>query len=114
MKKYSQHINHQHIAKLLSSSTDQLDDSVLSALRQAHTVALDKQRVAEPVFSLSTIGHRAHHLMPHSTHQWIATSIILAAILIGAIGYWQDAQMPVDMEILTDDLPIEVFVDQHE
>ncbi|MEI7455544.1 MAG: DUF3619 family protein [Nitrosomonadales bacterium] len=114
MKKYSPHLNQQHIIRLLNSSTDQLDDSVLSALREARTVALEKQRVAEPVFSLSAIGHRAHHLMPHSTHQWVATTIILAAILIGAIGYWQDTPMPLDMEILTDDLPIEVFVDQHE
>ncbi|ADL56519.1 DUF3619 family protein [Gallionella capsiferriformans] len=114
MKKQSQHMNHQHIANLLNSSADQLDDSVLSALRQARTVALEKQRIAEPVFSLSTIGHRAHHLMPHSPHQWVAMTIILAAILVGAIGYWQDTQIPVDMEILTDDLPIEVFVDQHE
>lgn len=112
MKKYSQHIDHQHIAKLLTQSTEQLDQDIVSALRQARTVALQKQRIHEPAFSLSAIGHRA--LMPHTTSQWVATAILLAAIIVGAIGYWQNAQIPVDIEILTDDLPIEVFVDQHE
>ncbi len=112
MKKYSQHINHQHIAKLLTHGTEQLDQDIVSALRQARTVALQKQRIHEPVFSLSAIGHRAH--IPHTTSQWVATGILLAAIIVGAIGYWQNTQVPVDLEILTDDLPIEVFVDQHE
>ncbi|MFA6970233.1 MAG: DUF3619 family protein [Gallionella sp.] len=114
MKKYSQHINHQHIARLLTRSTEQLDEDIVSALRQARTVALQKQRIHEPVFSLSAIGHRAHHLMPHSPHQWLAATILLAAIVVGAIGYWQNAQVPVDIEILTDDMPIDVFVDKHE
>lgn len=112
MKKYSQHLNHPQIAKLLTCSTDQLDDNVVSALRQARSDALQKQRLHAPVFSLSTVGHRA--LMPHTTSQWIATTILFAAIAVGAIGYWQNSQVPVDIEILTDDLPIEVFVDQHE
>ncbi len=112
MKKYSQHINHQHIARLLTHSTEQLDGNVVSALQQARAVALQRQRVHAPAFSLSAIGHHAH--MPHTPSQWVATAILLAAIAVGAIGYWQNAQVPVDIEILTDDLPIEVFVDQHE
>ncbi|MDO8208413.1 MAG: DUF3619 family protein [Gallionella sp.] len=112
MKKYSQHINHQHIARLLTHSTEHLDGSIVSSLQQARAVALQKQRVHEPVFSLNAIGHRAH--MPHTTNQWVAATILLAAIVVGAIGYWQNTQIPVDIEILTDDLPIEVFVDQHE
>ena len=114
MKKYSQHINHQHIAKLLTHGAEQLDGSVVSALRQARTVALQKQRIHEPVFSLSAIGHRAHHLMPHSTHQWVATAILIAAVVVGMAGYWQNAHdhQNLDIEILTSDLPIEVFVDK--
>ena len=110
MKKHS--LNHQHIARLLTRSTEQLDDQIVSALSQARTVALQKQRVHEPVFSLSAVGHRAHGLMPHSTHQWVAVTILLAAIVVGVAGYWQNTQVPQDIDILTDDLPIEVFVDQ--
>lgn len=107
-------VNHQRIAKLLTHSTDQLDEKIVSALRCARAVALQKQRVHEPVFSLSTIGHRAHNLLPHSTQQWVATTILLVAIIVGAVGYWKNSQVPVDLAILTGDMPLEVFVDQHE
>jgi hypothetical protein len=107
-----QHIDHQNIARLLTQSTERLDDNVLSALRQAREAALERQRVREPVFSFSAIGHHAH--MPHTPSQWVATAILLAAIIVGAFGYWQNSQTPEDLDILTDDLPIEAFVDQHE
>lgn len=110
MKK--QHLNHQRIAELLTRGTDQMDNDILSALQQARAVALQKQRMRQPVFSLSTIGHHAH--MPHTPQQWVATAILLVAFLAGAFGYWQHSQVPVDLDILTDDMPIEVFVDQHE
>ena len=105
-------INHQQVADLLTQSSRQLDEHITTSLRDARTLALQKQRVAEPVFSLSAIGHRAHHLVPHTTHQRVALAILLAAV-IGVAGYWQNAQTPQDdIDILTDELPIEVFVDQ--
>ncbi len=104
--------HHQQIAKLLSRSTEQLDQTVVSALRQARTVALQKQRIHEPVFSLSTIGHRAHNLIPHSAQQWLAATIVLAAIVFGMATYWQQDHQNPDLEILTGDLPIDVFVDK--
>ncbi len=105
-------IDHQQIARLLTQSSEQLDEQVLSGLKQARTLALSKQRTTVPVFSLSTVGHRA--LMPHTTSQWVAVAILFALIVIGAAGYWQDTQIPQDIDILTDELPIELFVDQHE
>ena len=113
-KTFQQRIDHREIAGLLSRSADQLDDSVVSALRQARSVALQKQRVHEPVFSLNAIGHRAHNLMPHSAHQWVAATIVLAAIVFGMANYWQNGQdrQNLDIAILTDDLPIDVFVDK--
>jgi hypothetical protein len=112
MKKYTQHINHAHVAELLTRSSEQLDDEIVAALREARTVALQKQRVHAPVFSLSTVGHRAHHLIPHTTHQWVATAILAIALIAGGVAdYLQQTQVPLDLEILTDDLPMEVFVD---
>lgn len=111
MKKYTQHVDHAHIVKLLSRSTEQLDDEIVAALREARMVALQKQRVHAPVFSLSAAGHRSHHLMPHSTHQWVATAILAITIIVGVAGYLQQTEVPLDIDILTDDLPMEVFVD---
>jgi hypothetical protein len=106
------HIDPLHITRLLTRGTEQLDPQILSSLSRARALALQKQLRRAPVFSLSTIGHRTH--LPHTPQQWVATVLLLAAIVIGAIGYWQTSQVPVDLEILTDDLPIEVFIDQHE
>ena len=106
--------NHQHIATLLSRSAEQLDEDVVSALREARAIALQKQRAHAPVFSLSTIGHRAHNLIPHTAHQWLAATVVLAAIVFGMADYWQSTQdkQNLDIAILTDDLPIDVFVDK--
>ncbi len=114
MKKHSPHFNPQQVTKLLTRSSEQLDSQILSSLSQARTIALQKQRQHASAFSLSAVGHRAYNLMPHSTHQWVATTILFAAVLFGAFSYWQSSQVPLDIEILTDDLPIEVFVDQSE
>lgn len=112
MKNQTHHINPQQVTKLLTRSTEHLDAQILSSLSQARAVALQKQRQTAPVFSLSAVGHHAHHLLPHSTQQWVAMGILIAALIAGGVGYWQGAQAPVDLDILTDDLPIEVFVDQ--
>ncbi|MDD4929712.1 MAG: DUF3619 family protein [Gallionella sp.] len=104
--------NQQRIAQLLTRGTEQLDEPILASLRHARARALQKQRVHEPVFSFSAAGVRVP--LPHTPHQWIAATILLAAIVIGVTGYWQSSQdhQNLDLEILTDDLPIEIFVDQ--
>ena len=114
MKKQTQHISHRQIASLLTQSSEQLDDSVLTSLRQARNAALQKQRAHAPAFSLSTVGHYLH--MPHTSGQWLAAAILIATLMIGATGYWHHTQElqsnHLDIQILTDDLPIEVFIDQ--
>lgn len=102
------------IAKLLTRAADQLDGRTVAALRQARNVALERQSLSRPVFSLST-GHGVHWLIPHSAYQWAATVILLVATLVGGVNYWQHTQehelVHLDVAILTDDLPLEVFVD---
>ncbi|MDO8350270.1 MAG: DUF3619 family protein [Gallionella sp.] len=115
MKQYEPDLNHTRIAELLTQSSEQLDDRIVSSLRQARAVALQKQGLREHVLSLSAIGHRAHALMPHSTHQWLATAMLLAAIIVSVTSYCQYTQehqgSHLDIAILTDDLPLEVFID---
>jgi hypothetical protein len=52
--------------------------------------------------------------MPHSANQWLATTVLLAAIAFSIADYLQQSpdQHNLDIDILTDELPIEVFVDQ--
>ncbi|HEU0282555.1 MAG TPA: DUF3619 family protein [Gallionella sp.] len=110
----SRDITPERIAQLLTRAVQLLDDNTVASLRRARNVALERQSLSRPVFVLST-GHGMRWLMPHSTHQWVATIILLAAILFGGVSYWKHAQendlAHLDTAILIDDLPLEVFVD---
>lgn len=106
------------IAQLLTQSSRQLDDATTSALADARRSALNSQRVNAPNAALSS-GHWTFSLIPHSGQRWLATGFIVAAFLFVA-GYWQHTLeqrnheqhiSAIDVAILTDDLPIEVFVD---
>lgn len=100
------------ITRLLTLSTRQLDQSTLSALSRARQNALERQSVRTPVFALST-GHGTRHLAPSPIRIWLVAGLLIATILIG-MGYWnhlQEQQIDeTDLAILTDDMPIDVFV----
>lgn len=106
----------ERIAQLLTRATQQLDDTTVAALRRSRIVALERQSAGKPVSVLST-GHGLHWLMPHSTHQWVATVILFAAIIFGGVHYWQHTRevelAHLDAAILTDDMPLEAFVDNY-
>lgn len=107
-------ITPERIARLLTHASQRLDDSTIAALRRARNVALKRQSLSKPVFVLST-GHGWRWLLPHSAHQWVATIIFFVAILFSGIAYWQHTQKNdlshLDTAILTDVLPLEVFID---
>lgn len=106
-------LNPKRIAQLLTQGTRQLDSGTLSALSDARQKALQRQSVRAPVFTLAA-DRCIHFLLPILSHQWLSAGL-LAAMLIVSVGYWQHAQeqqiADLDVAILTDDLPIEVFVD---
>lgn len=102
------------IARLLTRATGQLDDNTVAALRRARNLALERQILNQSAFALST-GHSIHWPVPHTTHQWMAMAVLLIAMLAGGISYWHHAHereiSHLDIAILTDDLPMEVFID---
>jgi uncharacterized protein DUF3619 len=101
------------ITRLLTLSARQLDQNTLSALSIARQKALERQSVRSPFFALST-GHGTHRLLPNIAHPWVIGGL-LAAVLVLGTGYWQHIQEQqiddTDVAILTDDTPIDVFVD---
>jgi len=107
------------IAQLLTRGTRQLDAGTVSALVSARQNALKKHSVRfsvsalTPAFGLSSFRW-TDRLIPHSAQPWIAAGL-LVAVLIAGTSYWQNIQEQqideTDVAILTDDLPIEVFVD---
>jgi hypothetical protein len=101
------------IAQLLTLSTRQLDEPTLSALVNARQNALKRQSVRAPAFVLNT-GHGTHSLIPNSIQQWVIAALFVATIVVGT-SFWHNIQEQqideLDVAILTDELPIEVFVD---
>jgi hypothetical protein len=114
----SNELNPEKVVQLLIKSTQQLDDTTLSALANARQNALKKQSVRVPVFTLTSASTHTpvrwtDRLIPHSAQPWIAAGL-LAAILFAGTSYWQHVQEQqiddTDVAILTGDLPIEVLV----
>lgn len=114
----SHELNPEKIVQLLTKSTQQLDNSTLSALANARRNALERQSSRVPVFTLTSgSGHSSvrwtNRLVPHSAVPWIAAGILVAILLAGT-SYWQHVQEQqiddTDVAILTSDLPIEAFV----
>jgi len=107
------HLDPGKITQLLTLSTRQLDENTLSALNNARQLALKRQAVHAPVFALNT-GRETHRLIPDSIQQWVVAGL-LVAMLIAGTSFWNHVQEQqideLDVAILTDDLPIEVFVD---
>ncbi len=106
------------VKQMLNRSLSRLDEPTLAKLREARSQALEchkAQHAMNPALAWISahIGWHssAHH---HRRHFWIAAVLLIACLLSG-IAYWQQATendtSDVDVEILTDDLPIHVYVD---
>jgi len=107
------------IARLLTQGTRQLDVATMSALVDARQKALKRHSERAPVFTLAPTSaympaRWTDRLIPHAAQLWIAAGL-LVAVLIAGTSYWQHVQEQqideTDLAILTDELPIEVFVD---
>ena len=108
----TKNLNPEKIARLLTLSTRQLDQRTLSALSSARQTALSRQSVRAPAFVLNT-GHGIHRLITSPIRLWVIAALLIATI-VTATGYWnhmQEQQVDeTDLAILTDDMPIDVFV----
>lgn len=109
-----QDIDPERIAELLTISAKRLDANTAEALRRARHKALDRQMVRAPSFVLDG-RHGLHWPIPHTPRQWAAATLLLA-VVAASTGYWQhlhkhETMAHLDVAILTDDMPMEVFVD---
>ena len=121
-KSHPNPLDPQKVAQLLTQGTRQLDGATLTALINARQNALKKQLVRTPIFALHPAGPRAlgwvNRLLPLSARPWVTMWLatgLLAATLVAGTGYWQHREeqqiIELDVAILTDDLPMDVFVD---
>ncbi len=108
----------EQIKQLLNRSLAQLDQPTLTRLRDARAQALARHDAhsTAPAFAWATLwtDHR-HAADSHHKSHYLAAIVLLAALLFSGAAYWHHTVdhdvSDVDIAILTDDLPIEVYVD---
>lgn len=102
----------EQIKQVLNRSLTRLDQPALARLRDARAQALARYdaHCAAPAFALA--GHW-HAASSHRKSHYLAGAVLLAALLFGGVSYWHHEHdvSEVDIAILTDDLPIEMYVD---
>lgn len=109
----NQKLSPEQIKQLLNRSLTRIDQPALARLRDAREQALARYdaRRTTPAFALAGYWHAASS---HRKSNYLAVAVLIAALLFGGITYWHHEHhdvSEVDIAILTDDLPIEMYVD---
>jgi Protein of unknown function (DUF3619) len=106
------------IKQTLDISSSQLSPSTLEKLRMARSKALEHQRTnsTAPVFAwLGNHSDKNGNANTSRSLQWAVAALFVAFLFSGAT-YWEDYThedeiSEVDVSILTDELPIHVYLD---
>jgi len=112
-------LNTESIRQLLNHSSAQLGQPTLARLCDARTQALARYdaRSTTPVFAWagSTSTSSGHTTGSHRSQYYWAAAVLFVALLFSGATYWQHViehdNSDVDIAILTDDLPIDVYVE---
>jgi hypothetical protein len=108
----NQKLQPEQIRQLLDGSLDQIGEPALARLREARELALTRHnaRLASPLYALAGNWHFGGI---YRGFRYFAAAAVFAAVLISGAAYWQHEHeaVEVDVAILTDELPIEVYVD---
>jgi hypothetical protein len=110
--------NLETIKQLLNPSLEQIDQSTLARLHAARTRALNSHEACAtlPLFAwagVDVIQYVSAHC--HKVYNWTGILLLAACISNGIVYYWQETlnnmASEMDVAILTDDLPIEYFLE---
>ncbi len=104
-----------NVRQALDRSASQIDQATLAKLRQARSNAMEHfdAHAAVPVFAWATsLGHIAGSR--RRVNYWLAIILVVVIALNGA-AYWQHVRdnddVEADIAILTDEMPIDVYLD---
>ena len=101
------------LRKALDQSTNRLSYSVSERLASGRQQALSYATAHQTIADHSKY-HALRLRVQHDVRFWLAAVAIVIACSIAGQSYWQhlnEDHSEIDIAILTDDLPIDVFVD---
>jgi hypothetical protein len=110
-------LNTREIGQLLNRSAAQINKETLDKLHSARRTALKHQCTQQqaPVLAWLTEHGVIHHgSTPYHRIYNFGMAVLLVMILFGGALYWQQLSndhSDIDIAILTDDLPVEMYVD---
>ena len=113
-------LNTDSVMQLLNRSSAKLDLTTLTRLGNVRMQALARYdaRSSVPVFAFANAGILAgagQKVGSHCSYYFWASAVLLVALLFSGAAYWQHVSEPdsseVDLAILTDDLPMDAYVD---
>lgn len=106
-------LNTAEIGNLLDQSAGQLQQGTLHSLRAARRQALQHQRVSASIRVNRDGTLHGHMHLPQRALKWIAAAVVATLLAIN-LTYWNAASETdyshIDIAILTDDLPVDMFV----
>lgn len=107
-------LTNKEIGHLLNRSANQLDRTILNDLHAARHRALLSQRASAPIWVSQHGTLHGHLQLPPRTLNWII-AIVVATLLVVNLNYWERVydhdHSDIDVQILTDDLPVDMYVD---
>jgi hypothetical protein len=105
------------IKYLLNHSASQIDRTTAESLRNSRNLALERHRKLQHEPVQAWLTH--HGLWSGSTssshkHVYFALAVLFSLCLYSGIAYMQHDRdhSDIDIELLTDDLPVDAYVDQ--
>ncbi|MDE2117091.1 MAG: DUF3619 family protein [Betaproteobacteria bacterium] len=114
----NQKFHPEQIKQLLNRSLAMLDQPTLTRLRNARTQSLARYDAhsAAPAFAWASLwAEHRHATDSHRKSHYLAAAVLLVALLFSGAAYWHHTAdrdvSDVDIAILTDELPIEMYVD---
>jgi hypothetical protein len=104
----NENLNLDAIRQLLNRSLTQLDQPTLASLRLAREQALQHQASSNGAYTLWQFAATRQAAVA-----WFAAVLMVIGLSGGITYYWQQTQdnSEIDLAILTDDMPINVYVD---
>ena len=104
------------IKQILNQSVARMDSATIENLRDSRNLALERHRALQHAPVQAWLTHHGLWVgSAHSSHKhiYLALAVLLSLCLYSGVTYIQydHDHSDIDIEILTDDLPVDAYVD---